>query len=50
MGNNPVSGPEDIRAVGNRVIVHMHFGEQKTRGGIIVRDDDGTQRNLSQMG
>ena len=48
MGNNLVSiHAEDIRAVGNRVIVsEMHFGEQKTRGGIIIRDDDGTSRGI----
>lgn len=48
MGNNLVSiHAEDIRAVGNRVIVSdMHFGEQKTRGGIIIRDDDGTSRGI----
>ena len=48
MGNNLVSiHAEDIRAVGNRVIVSdMHFVEQKTRGGIIIRDDDGTSRGI----
>ena len=48
MGNNLVSiHAQDIRAVGNRVIVSdMHFGEQKTRGGIIIRDDDGTSRGI----
>ena len=48
MGNNLVTiHAEDIRAVGNRVIVSdMHFGEQKTRGGIIIRDDDGTSRGI----
>ena len=48
MGNNLVSiKADDIRAVGNRVIVSdMEFGEQVTRGGIILRSDDGTTRGI----
>ena len=35
------------RAVGNRVIVSdMFFGEQKTTGGLIIKDDDGTTRGI----
>tara|TARA_B110000503_G_C7020850_1_gene359707 strand:+ start:452 stop:874 length:423 start_codon:yes stop_codon:yes gene_type:complete len=35
------------RAVGNRVLVtDMHFGEQKTASGLIVKDDDGTTRGI----
>lgn len=36
-----------LRAVGNRVLVRdMHFGEQKTKSGLILRDDDGTTRGI----
>jgi len=36
-----------LTPVGNRVIVSdMYFGEQKTRGGLILRDDDGTTRGI----
>jgi co-chaperonin GroES (HSP10) len=35
------------RAVGNRVLVtDMYFGEQKTKGGIIINDDDGKTRGI----
>tara|TARA_B110000503_G_scaffold131471_1_gene206144 strand:+ start:990 stop:1412 length:423 start_codon:yes stop_codon:yes gene_type:complete len=35
------------RAVGNRVLVtDMHFGEQKTASGLIIKDDDGTTRGI----
>tara|TARA_B110000503_G_C6992211_1_gene347835 strand:- start:63 stop:470 length:408 start_codon:yes stop_codon:yes gene_type:complete len=35
------------RAVGNRVLVtDMHFGEQTTKGGIIIKSDDGTTRGV----
>jgi co-chaperonin GroES (HSP10) len=34
-------------AVGNRVLVtDMHFGEQTTKGGIILGDDDGKTRGI----
>ena len=48
MANNLVSiKAEDIKAVGNRVIVSdMEFGEQVTKGGIILRSDDGTTRGI----
>lgn len=36
-----------LTPVGNRVIVSdMYFGEQKTKGGLILRDDDGTTRGI----
>jgi len=48
MANNLVSiKAEDIKAIGNRVIVSdMEFGEQVTKGGIIIRSDDGTTRGI----
>ena len=37
----------NVAAVGNRVIVSdMYFGEQKTTGGLIIKDDDGTTRGI----
>ena len=50
-GKQPVSTKaDDIRAVGNRVIVSdMEFREQVTRGGII-RSDDGTRGIYPKMG
>ena len=37
----------DITAIGKRVIVsNMHFGEQKTKSGLILRDDNGTTRGI----
>lgn len=42
---NPIKGTP--RAVGNRVLVtDMHFGEQKTTGGIILTNDDGKTRGI----
>lgn len=36
-----------ISAVGNRVLVSdMYFGEQKTKSGLILRDDDGQTRGI----
>ena len=36
-----------LRAIGNRVLVtDMYFGEQKTAGGLIIKDDDGTTRGI----
>lgn len=36
-----------LTPIGNRVIVsNMHFGEQKTRGGLIIRSDDGETRGI----
>jgi hypothetical protein len=35
------------RAVSNRVLItDMHFGEQKTKSGLILRDDDGETRGI----
>ena len=37
----------DLRAVGNRVLVtDMYFGEQVTKGGIVITDDDGKTRGV----
>ena len=37
----------NVKAVGNRVLVSdMYFGEQKTKSGIIIQDDDGTTRGV----
>ena len=37
----------NLTAVGNRVLVSdMHFGEQTTKGGIIIRSDDGETRGI----
>ena len=42
---NTVKG--NLRPIGNRVIVSdMYFGEQKTKGGLIINDDDGTTRGI----
>lgn len=36
-----------LTPVRDRVLVtDMHFGEQKTKSGIIIRDDDGTTRGI----
>jgi co-chaperonin GroES (HSP10) len=36
-----------LRPIGNRVIVaDMYFGEQKTKGGLILRDDNGSTRGI----
>ena len=38
---------DTIRPIKNRVLVHnMHFGEQTTKGGIIIRSDDGETRGI----
>jgi len=37
----------DLRPIGDRVLVKdMYFGEQKTKSGLILRDDDGTTRGI----
>lgn len=42
---NPIEG--DIKAVGNRVLVSdMHFGEQTTKSGIIITNDNGSTRGI----
>ena len=36
-----------LKAIGDRVLVsEMHFGEQKTAGGLIIGDDDGQTRGI----
>jgi co-chaperonin GroES (HSP10) len=36
-----------LRPIGNRVIVsNMYFGEQRTKAGLIIKDDDGTTRGI----
>lgn len=36
-----------LKAIGDRVLVSdMHFGEQKTAGGLIIGDDDGQTRGI----
>ena len=43
--NNAIKG--NLRAIGDRVLVSdMYFGEQKTKGGIILGDDDGKTRGI----
>jgi co-chaperonin GroES (HSP10) len=42
---NAVKG--DLRAVGNRVLVRdMYFGEQTTKSGLIIKDDNGSTRGI----
>lgn len=42
---NAVNG--SLRAIGNRVLVtDMHFGEQTTKGGLIIKDDNGSTRGI----
>ena len=42
---NPIKGKP--RAIGNRVLVSdMHFGEQKTNSGIILKSDDGKAHGI----
>lgn len=42
---NTINGK--LTPIKNRVIVSdMYFGEQKTRGGLIIKDDDGTTRGI----
>ena len=37
----------NLKAIGERVLVSdMYFGEQKTKTGLILRDDDGTTRGI----
>ena len=37
----------DVEPLGKRVLVEgMHFGETKTKGGLILVDDDGTQEGI----
>ena len=40
---NAIKG--NLKPIGNRVLVSdMHFGEQKTKGGLIILDDDAQSR------
>lgn len=42
---NTVKG--DLRAIGNRVLVtDMYFGEQRTKSGLIIKDDNGSTRGI----
>jgi co-chaperonin GroES (HSP10) len=47
MSQNIAAVKGNLRAIGNRVLVSdMYFGEQKTKSGIIIQDDDGTTRGV----
>lgn len=36
-----------VKAIGNRVLVtDMYFGEQRTKGGLIITEDDGKTRGI----
>ena len=42
---NAIKG--NLKPIGNRVLVSdMHFGEQKTKSGLIISDDNGTTRGI----
>ena len=42
---NSIKG--NLKAIGNRVLVtDMHFGEQKTASGLIIKSDDGQTRGI----
>jgi co-chaperonin GroES (HSP10) len=46
-GGKQYTVDHDITPLKKRVLVsHMHFGEAKTKGGIILVDDDGTQSGI----
>jgi len=46
-GGKQYSVDYDITPLKKRVLVsHMHFGETKTKAGIILNDDDGTQSGI----
>ena len=46
-GGKQYTADHDITPLKKRVLVsHMHFGEAKTKGGIILVDDDGTQSGI----
>ena len=43
--NNSIKG--NLRAIRDKVLVsNMYFGEQTTKSGLILRDDDGTTRGI----
>ena len=47
MANNINAIKGNLRAIGKRVLVtDMHFGEQVTKGGIILGNDDGKTRGI----
>ena len=47
MSNNINAIKGQPKAIGNRVLVtDMHFGEQTTASGLIIKDDDGTTRGI----
>lgn len=47
MAKNLIAIKGKPQAIDNRVLVSdMHFGEQKTIGGIIISNDDGTTRGV----
>ena len=47
MANNLTAIKGNLRAIGNRVLItDMYFGEQTTKSGIIIKDDDGTTRGV----
>ena len=46
-GRQHIVKDKDIQPLGKRVLVSdMRFGEKKTRGGIILLDDDGTAEGI----
>ena len=46
-GGKQYTVDHDITPLKKRVLVsHMHFGETKSKGGIILVDDDGTQSGI----
>jgi len=46
-GGKQYTVENDIKPLKKRVLVSdMHFGETKTKGGIILTDDDGTQSGI----
>lgn len=46
-GRQHIVKDKEIRPLGKRVLVSdMRFGEKKTRGGIILLDDDGTAQGI----
>tara|TARA_B100001248_G_C27396266_1_gene465781 strand:- start:4180 stop:4623 length:444 start_codon:yes stop_codon:yes gene_type:complete len=46
-GGKQYTVDHDITPLKKRVLVsHMHFGETKSKGGIILIDDDGTQSGI----
>ena len=46
-GGKQYTVDHDITPLKTRVLVsHMHFGETKSKGGIILVDDDGTQSGI----